>query len=535
MDTQPTARAEIAATLEYRPATNRARPAAIAATVILCLLAAVYVRTNVIDVLNRWSTPSDFDVYYRAAKDIAGGVSPYENPAYFYPPLAAFLMAPFAWANYHTARWIWLASSQVMLVAAAWLTWRASARRLPGLICVALIWAMGGASAETLRIGQLSPLLLVALAAAYSEHIAVQDTAVSAAFALKYFPGVVAVALWLQRGWRGVLKLTGIAFLAASVPWLVLAGFFTGPKLAVKAHYWLGTPSMFSWSLPSVVLRILLPIHRGQHLPFPWEYGNVAGELNLAPSLQMMSAAVALATLAGGILALIVACRGSLQPAQVPFAMAALVSLVLVAAPVSWTHYQVLQYPGVALLLNHAVRRRKCWTAAGIALCFALCYQLPELALIHYHDIHSGWTAYSPLTLYTWTSLPPFAALGLFAFALSMVRSEKGPPAAERRPLTPHESADNRELLHPLRSRPAPPALPARAGRYPRVPTQAGMPRASATPCATAASLPADFHAHGDRNPLPRESAPAKTGAADRARASTPLPALRGTRNTRRH
>lgn len=423
MDTQPATRAATTATFEYRTA-NRTRGTRFAATIILCVLAVVYIRANVVNVLNTWSRPNDFDVYYRAAKDIATGVSPYENPAYFYPPAVAFLVTPIAWMGYQTARWTWFALSQGMLLAAAWLTWRASGRCLLGLGCVAWVWAMGGASVETLRIGQLSPVLLVAIAAAYDGRVWVQDTGVSAAFALKYFPGILAVALWLQRGWRGILKLAGIAFLSVSVPWLVLAGFFTGPKFALKAHYWLGTPAMFSWSLPSLVLRILIPIHRGRQIPFLWEHGNVAATLHLAPSLQILSVAVALATLAGGLLALTAGCRGKLNAEQVPLAMAALVSLALVVAPVSWTHYQVLQYPGAALLLHRAVAWRRWAAAAGVVLSFALCYQLPELVLIHYHDIHSGWTAYSPLTLYAATSISPLAALGLFGLALIMLRRE---------------------------------------------------------------------------------------------------------------
>ena len=425
MDTHPATRAETTATFEYRSSARGVRIATVVAAIALCLLTAAYIHANVFDVLNQWSAASDFDVYYRAAKDIAGGISPYENPAYFYPPLVAFAMAPFAWMDYHTARWVWLGLSQIMLLGAAWLTWRALGRGLLGLVCVAFVWAVGGAASETLRLGQLSPLLLVAIAAAYDRRAAAQDIAVSAAFGLKYFPGILALALWLQRGWRRVLKLTGIALLSVSLPWLVLACFFTGPKVATEAHYWLGTPAMFSWSLPSVVLRILMPLHPGRHLPFYWDHGNTAATLHLAPWLQTVSVAVALTALAGGILALIVVSRGRLRAAHLPFAMAALISLTLVAAPVSWTHYQVLQYPGVALLLYHAIRWRRWALAAGVVLCFALCYQLPERVLIQYHNIHSGWTAASPLLVYAWTTIPPFAALGLFALALSVVRSDQ--------------------------------------------------------------------------------------------------------------
>jgi hypothetical protein len=91
-------------------------------------------------------------------------------------------------------------------------------------------------------------------------------------------------------------------------------------------------------------------------------------------------------------------------------------------APVSWTHYQLLQYPGVAMLLVAALRRRCWWLALATAACFALVYQMPQLFLISYRDSHNGWTTASPVTLYFWTSVPPFASLAIFAFALVMTR-----------------------------------------------------------------------------------------------------------------
>jgi hypothetical protein len=35
---------------------------------------------------------------------------------------------------------------------------------------------------------------------------------------------------------------------------------------------------------------------------------------------------------------------------------------------------------------------------------------------------HNGWTTASPVTLYFWTSVPPFASLAIFALALVMAR-----------------------------------------------------------------------------------------------------------------
>jgi hypothetical protein len=113
-----------------------------------------------------------------------------------------------------------------------------------------------------------------------------------------------------------------------------------------------------------------------------------------------------------------------IEQRAVALAMVALVSLSLAAAPVCWSHYQVLQYPGVALLLANSIRLRAWRTAAAVVLCFLLLHQFPETALSHYYDEHSGWTAASPATLYLWTSVTPLACLGLFGLALSYVKRD---------------------------------------------------------------------------------------------------------------
>ena len=98
--------------------------------------------------------------------------------------------------------------------------------------------------------------------------------------------------------------------------------------------------------------------------------------------------------------------------------MAATVSLALAAAPICWTHYQVMQYPGLALLLAATIHDRK-WVSAGFALAFgALLYPLPVAVLRSYYEHYGAWTAASPATLYIWTSVTPIACLGLFVLFL---------------------------------------------------------------------------------------------------------------------
>ena len=404
---------------------------------IFCILfvtlcACWYYKANIRYVVPALAGESDFGIYYRAAGDILAGKSPYENPAYFYPPLVGFAMAPLALLNYLAAKWTWFVLSQLFLLGAGVAVWRGMGYSRYALCSVAAMWALGGAAAETLRGGQMSPLLVLVIACAYCQRGRLQGIFVSAGFVLKYIPGILGVTLLLQRRWRSLSTCAALSLAGVAIPWLVISRWFAGVRAPVNAHYWMGTPAMFSWSIPSMVLRAFVPAHRAAALPVEWEFGNVASTLHLTSALEWLSVGAALATLAVGILALAWACRWRLNEEQVPWAMAALVSLSLAAGPVCWTHYQILQYPGAAMLLAAALERKAWRTAAAVALCFALTYRWPELALVAYKDTYGGWTAYSPATLYFWTSVPTLAGLGLFGIAVAYVHAVRAQPVPER-------------------------------------------------------------------------------------------------------
>lgn len=388
--------------------------------VLVCIL--VYVRKSIVPVIPTLAGTSDFSAYFYAADDLLHGRSPYSNPVFFYPPLLAFLMIPLALVDYVAARWIWFVLSHLLLIDAGIVLWRGMGRGRIALCCIASVWALGGAINETLRQGQLSPLLVLLLVMAYTQRGRLQGTFAGLAFALKYFPGIVALPLLLGRRWRALVASAVVALGGVCLPWLAIAAFFKGARAPVSATFWMGTPEMWSWSIPSVVLRFLIPITRGAPLPNDWQFGNVAADLHLGARLEWISVAAAFAVFAIGMVALAVVCRGRLNAAQIPWAMAGLLALSLAVAPVCWTHYQLMQYPGVAMLLTVAVRGRFWLLALATALCLALVYQLPQLFLIAYHDSHNGWTTASPFILYFWTTVPPFASLGIFALALVMAR-----------------------------------------------------------------------------------------------------------------
>jgi hypothetical protein len=387
------------------------------AALLFCLLcAAWHFHETVWNVIQSLSRPSDFTLYYQAAQDVLAGRSPFVTEGYIYPPLLACLLTPLATLSYVAARWVWFLFSQACLLAAAWLMWRSLDRDWAAACSIAFVWALGGAAVESLALGQLGPLLALLLAVAYTQRGWRPATAAGFGLALKFIPGVLAAALLLRRDWRGLAVFAGVALALLALPWAFTACCLDGPKTPAGTDTWTGTPATMSWSLPSMVLRILDPPTPGAaSLPRDWETGNDLPHLRLTATRRWISIGVALATLLAGLTLLAVVMKGRLSSDQSPFAMAALISLSLAAAPVGWTHYQVMQYPGVALLLCYAWQKRR-WSLLGASLaCAALLYPVPVAILTSYYQKYGGkFTAASPATLYIWTSVTPLAALALF-------------------------------------------------------------------------------------------------------------------------
>lgn len=357
-------------------------------------------------------TPSDFTHYYQAARHVAGRMSPYSDDSYDYPPAVAFVLTPLALTDYVTARRIWFWASQGFLLAAAWVMWRALGGDLPAACPVACVWAFAGAAGESLGLGQLGPLLVLLLALACTRGSPAQGVSVGMGLALKFIPGLLAVVVVLRRDWRALAALAAALVVAVAIPAAVIAHWNPGQASPIRADYWMGTPAILSWSVPSVVLRVLDP-PRGNGLPYDWEFGNSPGSTHLPRGRRLVSVGVAAGLLLAGVGALAILFRGRLRAEQAPWAAAALLSLGVAASPISWTHYQVLQYPGLALLLHHALSRRRWILAGGTVVLGALLYPIPVAVLRAYYERHGGWTAASPATLYVWTSVTPVVSLAL--------------------------------------------------------------------------------------------------------------------------
>ncbi len=391
----------------------------LAAWSFLFIAACWYLLANVLRLQPGLGLPSDFDHYYQAGHQLLHGASPYHDPLFLYPPLVAFASTPLALTDPLTARGIWFLASHLILLAAAVLIWRYLGRGLAMACWIALVWAGGGAAGETLALGQIGPLLVLLLTLAYTTRGTTCGICAGFGAALKFIPGVLAFPLALARDWRALGSMAAATAMLLLLPALALRQF-EGPQSPAGSGFLLGTPAILSWSVPSTVLRALDPPQTGARVPPNWEFGNQVTSLNLSIDHRLAATGSSLLILASAAILLAWRTRGQIAAEHLPLAMAGCLSAALAAAPVCWAHYQVLQYPGVALLLGRAWTLRRPKLIAVIIAVAAFLYPLPVAVLTRYYQSH-GWTAASPSQLYFWTSTTPLACLTLFAISLGFL------------------------------------------------------------------------------------------------------------------
>jgi len=356
---------------------------------------------------------SDFRWYYEAADHVLYGESPYLAQGYIYSPLLAFVLTPLAYLDYLPARWVWFLVSHACLLAAAWLIWRhLGSGRLAGCV-VAIVWAFGAAAGESLQLGQIGPQLTLLLAAAYTLKRRGLGECVGTGFALKLIPGVLCVIFALRRNFRAMLVAAVSALVLTVLPWAFVGWCLSGPNAPARDDYLAGTPAVLSWSIPSVALRIYEPFRFGQRMPGDWITGNELQALQLSSAQKLVSLGVALITMLLGCQILALRVRFKLTPSQVPLASAAVIALALAASPVSWTHYQIMQYPGVALFLTYAASRKLWWLLGIGTASAAFLYPIPVAVLRAYYEQSHNWPN-SPIVMYFWTTIPAVASLLLF-------------------------------------------------------------------------------------------------------------------------
>jgi hypothetical protein len=229
---------------------------------------------RVVTLVNGWLVEGDdFLPYWNGASSVAAGRSPYEWlttglpqdwPDYIYPPLLALLLAPVTRVvDYPTARWGWLVFSTLCVVVAFLLAWRTSGLRLHGRGALAPIALVGllPSVAIALELGQLSPQLLLVIAAGYAAIGARRSGLAGGIIAvgtyLKTFPGLLGVYLLLRRQWRAFLVAAGTGLALVLVSLLVLGwephwAYLTGVVPAQSR--WFGGP--FNVSLTGFLTRL---------------------------------------------------------------------------------------------------------------------------------------------------------------------------------------------------------------------------------------------------------------------------------------
>ena len=93
-----------------------------------------------------------------------------------------------------------------------------------------------------------------------------------------------------------------------------------------------------------------------------------------------------------------------------------------------------MQYPGAAVLLCYALRRRQ-WRLLGAGLvCAAFLFPIPAGVLRYYYHQHEHWPD-APALMYFWTAVTPVASLVLFGMLLSILKLRPATGAQDERKL----------------------------------------------------------------------------------------------------
>lgn len=351
----------------------------------------------------------DFQNLFRGASSLLVGDSAFARPELDYPPLIPVLLAPIALLPFDEARIAWLLLSMAAVLGAMVATWRLAGGDVTAACAVGGVLALDGTALPNLAVGQTNPLLLLLVAVAlllFRERPRRAAAAIGLAAALKLWPGLLLLS-WIPgladrgstagpargarplRWWNGGVSRCwqsglGSWALFMALPWAVLFLSTTPPHLPVAHGYWLGTPAVLNFSAPAAVLRASYGWEPGEPVPHDWEAG-VSATWVLARDRQWISVATSLLILAAGLAAIAAGDasrafrwrrqrlardeaegdRGGTAPGR--GTLIALVALALVAAPISWYHYQLLQLPAFALALAGALRSRRWASALAIA------------------------------------------------------------------------------------------------------------------------------------------------------------------------
>jgi hypothetical protein len=406
----------------------RPRSAPASRTWVVCLAAAAALgfvaRNHLVVTPFLTASPGDFGHYHESARAVLQGVNPLRQLPY--PPLVPLVMAPLGGLSLGAARQVWFLVSELALLIAAVCTWKAAGGDTAALLAVGAVWCLGGTVTANLGLGQLTPvlLLLLALALVFVERRPLLAAALAGlAGGFKLWPAL-AIAAFAPR--RRALAMGLVAFVAALIVPLGVLAWLTSPAaVPSQAGIWAGTPAPLDFSLPATVLRMTYR-WEGETPPADWE--GVSPGFRLGGFRPLVSVGSAAAVIAIGLAFVALRRRsgdGQAGPARI---FCALIALALLASPIAWYHYQICQFPALALLGAGLLRERRYWRLAGWAL----------LAVVLTESQHLlSFALATPLPRRVALTAPGLLAAlgGMLLFAWLLAGRETATPG--RAPLTP--------------------------------------------------------------------------------------------------
>jgi len=397
-------------------------------------LLALVIAFFVVDVAPSWrrldETAGDFGHYFHAARALRDGRSPYDVAGYDYPALVAFAVLPLAGRTKPVARRLWFMLNLSALLAAAVLTWASLGKTQVAGLATAAMWLIGGTVTENLGLGQVTPMLLFLLAATVTfahRRPRLAGSCLGLATALKLWPATLAWAFLVRRQGRALTATVVTATLLLLAPIALLRMTTPPPYGPTTAGFWMGSPAPLNQSLPALALRLADPPRAGQALPHRWLAGVSASALKLPPSHAALSVTVALLLLVGGAAGVAAALRrhhGDQSTDQ--RALLALASLAILASPVSWYHYQLVQLLPLSAVFVWAWNRRAWLGAGSAALLLLVLTRFSQTSYGLYFE-RFGATAARPGALWIATSVVPLLGLLTVVWMVWRITGDRSP------------------------------------------------------------------------------------------------------------
>jgi hypothetical protein len=310
---------------------------------IILIILAVLMTTRIDRMMDYHHDNNDFFTFWLAGHLVTQGNSPYNadqwlasyyefeiesiprNPIFLYPLPLALIMAPFGLLPFHSAYFLWVTLTQLMIIASLAILLRLDAGPRVKLFIIPLIAGiiLFRPTILTLIQGQISGLFLLVLV--WVAYLFYKGKWFWGGFLLGFIILrlnlgaiiIILVAGWLllQRRWKGLLGIV------ASGIFMLTAGLLYYPGWV--GQYWQIATHKFAENYGG--------------FPTIWEVGMLIG--NDHTEVALIIGGLATLLILFGFLRAIIRARTTLSPVSV-IAMA--VSISLIITPYNWTYDQIL-------------------------------------------------------------------------------------------------------------------------------------------------------------------------------------------------